>query len=89
LHNPTEAGHEHALTPPPGGCSAGQLIDAYWRAFRLRHELTQLGGADREIATAITALDAVSLALAGAAMTTLEREATELFERAGHAADRG
>jgi hypothetical protein len=47
------------------------------------------GGADREIATAITALDAVSLALAGAAMTALEREATDLFERAGDEADRG
>ena len=89
MHNTSESDPALAPTPRPGACVGSQLIDAYWRVIHLRHELTQVGGADREIATAITALDAVSLALAGAAITALERETTDLFEKAEHAADRG
>jgi hypothetical protein len=73
----------------PGRRNADQLSDAYCLAVHLRHELTQVGGADREIATAIAALDAVSLALAGATITAVERETAELSKRARHVADRG
>jgi hypothetical protein len=74
-------------TAPAGG-RAGQLIDAYWRVTHLRHELAQPGDADREIATALAALDAVSLALTGAAMNALERETGHLFRPTDHEADR-
>ena len=68
-----------APTTPPAGGRAGQLIDAYWRVTHLRHELAHIGDTDREIATALAALDAVSLALTGAAMNALERETGHLF----------
>jgi hypothetical protein len=76
-----------APTQPPGGGRAGQLIDAYWRVTHLRHELSQAGDADREIATALAALDAVSLALTGAAMKALERETGLVFRRTRDEAD--
>ncbi len=77
-----------APTTASAGGRAGQLIDAYWRVTHLRHELAHIGDTDREIATALAALDAVSLALTGAAMNALERETVHLFRRTGHEADR-
>jgi hypothetical protein len=88
--DPTESGLGLApTTGPPGRCTASQLIDAYWRVVHLRHELTQARGADRQIATAVAALDAVSLALAGAAIAAVDRETTELSEQGAHETDRG
>ena len=78
-----------APTTQPAGGRAGQLIDAYWRVTHLRHELAHIADADREIATALAALDAVSLALTGAAMNALERETAHLFRPTGsHEAER-
>ena len=77
-----------APTTPPAGGQAGQLIDAYWRVTHLRHELAHTGDTDREIATALAALDAVSLALSGAAMNALERDTGHLFRPTGHETDR-
>ncbi|MGA2926349.1 MAG: hypothetical protein ABSG43_10205 [Solirubrobacteraceae bacterium] len=77
-----------APPPPRGGGRAAQLIDAYWRVTHLRHELAHAGHADRELATALAALDAVSLALSGAAMNALDCETTHLFRRTDHEADR-
>jgi hypothetical protein len=88
--DPTESGLGLAPTSdPPGRCAASRLIDAYWRVVHLRQELTEARSADRQIATAVAALDAVSLALAGAAITALDRETTALSEQAGHETDRG
>jgi len=77
-----------APTTPPAVGRAAQLIDAYWRVTHLRDELAHIADADREIATGLAALDAVSLALTGAAMTALERETGHLFRRTDHEADR-
>ena len=77
-----------APTTQPAGGRAAQLIDAYWRVTHLRHELAHIGDTDREIATALAALDAVSLALTGAAMNALDRETGHLFRPTGHEAER-